>query len=223
MYAQEVASTTPGSVPAIILLHGAGGNLDFWTSRFAPYLHQTGIALFAPHYFDRTGTARADLATISDGVHVPMWLETIRAAVRFAASRPQVDPERIVLGGISLGAFLSLAFAAQLSATPGTQDTPLLRAIIEISGGLVEPYRSLANKHFAPTLILHGAQDEVVPLTYATDLAQKLTELNIAHRTEILDGEGHWFSSAALPRMLLAVSSFLEEHLRPKGQRQRAM
>ncbi len=223
MFAQEIAPAPDRSHAAIVLLHGAGGNLDFWTSRFGPFLNQAGIALYAPHYFDRTGTARADFATIRDGAHTPQWLATIDEALRFASARPGVDPQRVVLAGISLGAFLALAFAAQLSAKLQAGDRHRVRALIEISGGLVEPYAAQATSSFAPTLILHGAEDNIVPATHAQTLSQRLTALNVAHRTEILPKEGHWFSQAALPRMLMAVSSFLGDHLRQELTPQRAM
>lgn len=214
MYAQEIEGLAGSTHAAIVLLHGAGGNLDFWTSRFGPFLREAGIALYAPHYFDRTATVRADFATINDGVHAAKWIETIDAAVHFVAARPNVDPQRIVLAGISLGAFLSLAFGAILSAKSNPKERQRIRALVEISGGLIEPYVTTATDHFPPTLLLHGAQDNVVPASFARDLDQRLTALDVAHRTEILPNEGHWFSSAALPRMLLAVSSFLEEHIK---------
>ncbi len=223
MYAQEIAPDLTNPHAAIVLLHGAGGNLDFWTSRFGPFLSEAGIALYAPHYFDRTDTVRADLATISDGVHTPQWLATVDEALRFAASRPGVDPSRIVLAGISLGAFLALGFAARLSASKAPAERKRLRAVVDISGGLVEPYASEATSDFAATLILHGAQDTVVPAKHAEFLTRRLTDLNVAHRTEILPNEGHWFTQAALPRMLLAVSSFLQDHLQPHAPMQRAM
>lgn len=215
MYAQEPSAAAGNKHAAIVLLHGSGGNLDFWTSRFAPFLQEAGVALYAPHYFDRTGTGRADFATITDGVHAPQWLQTVDEAVRFAASRPGVDPDRVVLTGISLGAFLALGFAARLSAARDQNERQRLRAVVEISGGLVPPYTAQATASFAPTLILHGAQDTVVPVSHAHALDQRLTELNVAHRTEILPTEGHWFTQAALPRMLMAVSGFLQEHLAP--------
>ena len=222
MHAMELAPTAQQTHAALVLLHGAGGNLDLWSSRFAPFLNSAGVALYAPHYFDRTGTSYADIATITDGVHAPQWLATVDAAVRFVATRPGVDPARMILAGISLGAFLSLAFASQLSASNDALERARIRAVVEISGGLTEPYASQATSQFAPTLILHGIQDNVVPVSHATKLEQRLTDLNVAHRTELLEHEGHWFTPAALPRMLLAISSFLQEHTAPRPQ-QRAM
>ena len=186
--------------------------MESWTARLAPLLEEAGIGLYAPHYFDRTGTSRADPAMLTDGVHVPQWIETVDAALRFVAERPGVDPKGIVLAGISLGAFLGLALAAQLSAGPA-RDRERIKAILDISGGLVPPYDALATSDMPPTLILHGDTDNVVPVTFAHDLDHRLTQLNVPHRTEILAGEGHWFSPSALPRLLLAVSSFLDGQL----------
>ena len=216
MHAEEQNGLQSGTGrrPAILLLHGSGGHADFWTARLASLLAPAGIGLYAPHYFDRTGTGRADLALLTDGVHVPKWLATVNDALHFVSSRPGVDPQRIVIVGISLGGFLALALASQLSASSEPAERSRVAAIVDISGGLVPPYDALATASMPPTLILHGAADNIVPVSFAHQLDRKLSGLGIPHRTEILPNEAHWFSPAALPRLLNAVSGFLVEHLR---------
>ena len=218
MHAQELGprQNSP-SRPALLLLHGSGGHVDSWAARLGPFLHEAGIGLYAPHYFDRTGTARADLALLTDGIHVPQWIETVDAALRFVASRPAVDPEQIVVAGISLGAFLALALAAQLSVHKDPREHRRMRALLDVSGGLVPPYDAVATERMPPTLILHGAADNIVSVSYAHELDRKLTDLKVPHRTEILAAEGHWFSASALPRILLAVSAFLQQNLKPES------
>jgi carboxymethylenebutenolidase len=192
-------------LPAILFLHGSGGGIDYWLDRVVPLLAQSGIAVFGLHYFDRTGTTRADLLTLTDGVHVPLWLETIRETIDHIAEQPAVDPTRIALVGVSLGAFLSLAVATDPA-------TPPLRAIVEISGGLVPPYYNNATRDFPPTLILHGDADTVVEVTHARLLDEKLTSLGVPHDMRLLPGEGHWFSAAAEQRMLPLLADFLTAH-----------
>ena len=197
---------SPRPQPAILLLHGAGGNTNFWLDQLTPAIAHFGVAVYAVHYFESTGTLRADFQTLSDGIHVPLWLATIRDAIAHIAKRPNVDPRRIALVGISLGAFLSLAVAT-------LPDTPPIKAIADISGGLVAPYDANATANFPPTLILHGDADSVVPISHAHELDVLLTRLNVAHEIQIFRGEGHWFSSAAQMRILAALAAFFGRHL----------
>lgn len=196
--------------PAILLLHGSGGNVDFWGNQLAAILQEAGVHLYAPHYFDRTATGRADMNLLRDGVHVPQWLETIDDALHFVAARPDVDPARIIVAGISLGAFLGLALAAKLSASTDPAESSRIRAIVDVSGGLVAPFDVMATSRFPPTLVLHGVADTVVPVAFGEALTGKLLQLGVPHRTELVPGEGHWFSASAWPRLLMAISDFLQ-------------
>ena len=196
----------PGRYPAILLLHGAGGNAGFWLDRVAPLVNSFGMCVYAAHYFDRTATERAGPEHLRDGVHVPQWLDTIGDALKKIAARARVDPARVALIGISLGAFLSLAVAT-------TSAGQSVRAIVEISGGLVPPYDAAARRSFPPTLIVHGEADTVVPVAHAVRLARQLDALGVKHESKLLPGEGHWFSAIAQASILLSISAFLRDHL----------
>ncbi len=201
---QQIEPSGPGPFPAILLLHGAGGNTGFWLQKFAPQLSKLGIACYAVHYFDRTGTTFADAGTILDGHHFPLWLQTVRDSLAYIASRPKIAADRIALLGISLGGFLSLATAAT---------SRNIRAVVEISGGLPPHFAAQATAAFPPTLILHGETDTVVPPTQATELDTLLTRLAVPHQTILFPGEGHWFSAAAQLRILASVAQFLGRYL----------
>ena len=195
----------PGRHPAILLLHGSGGNVSFWFERVAPQLGRLNLGLYAAHYFDRTGTARADRETILDGYHFPTWMATIGDSLTYIRSRPSVDPRRVALLGISLGAFLALALATD----PGAQ----VRAVVEISGGMPEPAIPRISEAFPPTLILHGDADTVVPVTMAHQLDGLLTQRGVPHQTVILPGQGHWFDAGAQLKILMATAGFLARRL----------
>ena len=204
----EVASSTKPA-PAVLLLHGSGGNTRFWVDRVAPIVNHAGVAVFALHYFDATGTVRAGAPEFTDGVHIPAWFTTIRDGLAHIRSLPEVDPACIALLGISLGAFLALGLGTE--APPA--GAPRLRAIVDISGGLLPPWDGAATPAFPPTLILHGDADTTVPVDQAKALDALLTRLRVEHTTVLLPGEGHWFSLGAQSRMGAEIASFLGRHL----------
>ena len=194
-----------GKKPAILLLHGAGGNVGFWLERIASAMNRLGIAVFAVHYFDRTGTSFAGPALLQDGVHVPAWLGTVRDAVAVIKARPGVDAERVGLVGISLGGFLAMAL--------GAEDPVSVRCLAEISGGLASQFAAAATGAFPTTLLVHGDSDTVVPVSLATEAAAALSRLGVAHELQILPGEGHWFSGAGQVKVLRLVVDFLTRWL----------
>lgn len=199
------APSTPGAHPAIVLLHGSGGNVAFWTDRIAPQLASLKIGLYSVHYFDRTGTTRATTSTILDGVHYPQWLDTIADSLAHVRSRPMVDAGRVALLGVSLGAFLALSL--------GVDPANRVRAIVELSGGMPELYAPQVTAAFPPTLIVHGTQDSVVPVAQAHSLTALLAKAGVRHRAEILLGQGHWFDFGGQARILMAAAEFLGQHL----------
>jgi carboxymethylenebutenolidase len=200
-----IEPAAPGPHPAVVMLHGAGGNVYFWLEHIAPTIAKLGFAVYAIHYFDRTGTSYASGEVLADGVSIPRWIETLENALAWVADQPVVDPERIALLGVSLGAFLALSL--------GTDKALPIRAIVELSGGLVAPWEGQATAAFPPTLILHGESDPVVPVAHAHTLDQLLTKLNVEHEAHLLAHEGHWFSAAAQVEILRRIATFLDRHL----------
>ncbi len=197
-----------GPFRAVLMLHGAGGNVYFWLDHIAPEIAKLGIAVYAVHYFDATGTKFASAAVLADGVSIPLWLQTVRDTLAWIRSRPCVDAKRIGLLGISLGGFIALAL--------GTEDAPggvKLRAIVDLAGGLAPPWDAMATSAFPPTLIVHGENDPVVPVQNALTLDALLTRLHVEHQLHTFPHEGHWFSLAAQVDLLHGIAGFLDERL----------
>ena len=193
-----------GRYPALVLLHGAGGAVGYWAQRFAPAVTRFGVGLYAPNYFDKTGTDRATREMILDGEHFPAWLASVEDAVEHVARRPSVDPDRIALLGISLGGYLAMA-AATVSRR--------LRAVIELSGGMPPGWEERVTPAMPPVLVLHGEQDAVVPVAEARKLERLLKTAGVSHQAEIFPAETHWFGAAAQVRMLMTCAGFLARHL----------
>src|SRR6266853_5858802 len=81
--------TLDGAVPAVIALHGAGGNVS-GMERYASMLAAEGFAVYLLHYFDRTGTESADLQSMKR--NFPLWMKTLWDTISFVETQPQVDP-----------------------------------------------------------------------------------------------------------------------------------
>ncbi len=193
-----------GRKPAVILLHGAGGSISYWAQRFAPAAAGFGVGVYAPHYFDKTGTERPTRAMILDGEHFPAWLAAVNDAIEHVASRPSIDPDRIALLGVSLGGFLAVA-----AATANRR----LRAVLELSGGVPPGWESRITPSMPPVLVLHGEGDTVVPVAEARKLERLLQSAGVVHQTQIFPGENHWFQAAAQARLLMTCAGFLGRHL----------
>ena len=67
-----------------------------------------------------------------------------------------------------------------------------------------------------PVLLLHGEEDDVVPVEHARLLAQALEARNKPFELGILPGEGHIWSTSGLRTVWRRTVAFLEQHLAAK-------
>jgi len=193
--------TPNGSVPAVIALHGAGGNVS-GMERYASMLAAQGFAVYVLHYFDRTGTDSADKPTILS--NFPLWMKTLWDAISFVETQPQVDGKRIALLGFSLGAYLSLANSAI---------DQRVQAVVEFFGGMPKEMH-LFMRRLCPVLILHGEADATVPVEEAYQLQKLLEKKGIPYEIKIYPGAGHGFEDAEIWRDAgLRSLEFLQKHL----------
>ena len=188
------------SLPAVIALHGAGGDAT-GSERFAAQLAEQGFAVYVLHYFDRTGTESADKPTILR--NFPVWMKTLWDAISFVEKQLAVDRERIALLGFSLGAYLSLAN----STIDGR-----VKAVVEFFGGLPREMK-LFMRRLCPTLILHGEADPTVPVAEAHNLQQLFEQKGIPYEIKIYPGEGHGFENEIWRDAGLRALHFLQKYL----------
>jgi carboxymethylenebutenolidase len=193
--------TLDGPVPAVIALHGAGGNVS-GMERYASVLAAEGFAVYLLHYFDRTGTEPADLQSMKR--NFPLWMKSLWDAISFIETQPQVDRERIGLLGFSLGAYLSLANSAI---------DPRVKAVVEFFGGMPKEMR-LFMRRLCPVLILHGEADPTVPVEEAYQLQKLLEKKGMAYEIKIYPGAGHGFESEIWRDAGLRSLQFLRKYLK---------
>lgn len=183
-------------VPGVVFFHGFTGDRmeSHWMFVKCPRaLEAAGIASLR---FDFYGSGESD--GDFDEVTLPGEIADARVAVEFLRSQKGIDPPRVGLLGISLGAFIAAALAGRVRARAlvlwsAVARSAHLRTLAETStkpiagrDGAVEyeaheisprflkgtfeidPPRRLA-RFGGPTLILHPGADESVPLSHAEE------------------------------------------------------
>jgi carboxymethylenebutenolidase len=190
------------SLPAIIALYGAGGNVS-GMERYAGVLAARGFAVYLLHYFDRTGTQYADKQIIFR--NFPLWMKTLWDAISFVEKQPQVDVGRIALLGFSLGAYLSLSTSAI---------DPRVKIVVEFFGGMPREMK-LFMRRLCPVLILHGEDDPTVPVEEAYNLQKLLEKKQIPYEIKIYPGVGHGFDAETWKDAGQRSLEFLQKHLNP--------
>ncbi len=197
---EQFLPVTPGKHRAVIALHGSGGIREGWSTQPATLMAGQGYCVFLLHFFERTGTVRADYETTHR--HFPDWMRTIGDAITFAAQNPSVDANRIGLLGFSLGAFLALAVASV---------DPRVKAVVEFFGGLPEELQGAPR--MPPVLILHGEDDRVVSVSEAVKLQQLLERTGSAYEMKLYPGAGHVLNGLQFMDAGRRAVQFLNKHL----------
>jgi carboxymethylenebutenolidase len=112
--------------------------------------------------------------------------------------------------GYSLGAYLALSVAASPA-----KDQVAVRCIVEYFGGLPAVLTALLRK-MPPVLILHGEDDEVVPVKEAKDLAALLDKKKLPYEMKLYAKQKHGFTGQAAEDAAGRVFKFLGKHLAGK-------
>ena len=188
--------------PAAIVLHGSGGIhviAGQSTQRYAEALATRGIATYVVHYFDGTGTFTADDAL--EAREYWRWVRVVHDAVGWARARPEVRPSRVGLFGISLGAYVAVGAAAT---------DPRIARVVLLSGGL-EPGTADSVRRFPAALLLHGTDDDVVPMAAEDTLARVLTRHRALVTRHRYPGEGHSFADSAAVDVVERSARFLRD------------
>ena len=223
-----------GKHPALLLLHGVDGlgtpEAKMYRDLALTYAGR-GYVIVLVHYFDRTGATKEDhdeyrelfvnyftqkaapKAVDRTKELVAAWAETVRDGVAHTRTLSRVDGDRIGLVGFSLGGTLAL--------TAAVEHELKLAALVECFGALPFEIRNRP-KTLAPTLIIHGDADRVVPVEQAYRLAGMLLARKLVPEMEVYAGVHHMFfkdGKELQVRSLLEAKAradaFLDTHLKP--------
>jgi fermentation-respiration switch protein FrsA (DUF1100 family) len=189
--------------------HGNGGNISHRLEEMALLHQQLGVNLFV---FDYRGYGRSQGKPSERGTY-----RDARAALEYLCWRPDLDPQRTVYFGGSLGAAIAVELA--------TVKTPLglilvcpftcISDMARLAFPLLPVHRLVWNKYHSlsriprvhcPLLVIHGDQDDIVPMAQG----QKLFEAaNQPKQLHIVHGAGHSDCYASSSECLGSLASFL--------------
>ncbi len=127
-----VPAGTTERVPCVVMGHGFTGTRDLGLASYATRFAAAGVAALAFDYrhFGTSGGEPRQLLSVPD------QLEDWRAAIAFARSCPELDPERIAIWGTSLSGGHVIAIAA---------DDPAVAAVVA-----QVPWLGVARGHTSP-------------------------------------------------------------------------
>jgi carboxymethylenebutenolidase len=211
-FAPRTRGGAAGRHPAVLVLHssdGVRGPSGAIVRRWADALARHGYVAYVVHYFDRTGDTRTDDAR-EDAVF-PQWTAALEDAVTFARHDAAVDSTRISAFGLSLGGYMALALGAA---------DPRVDRLVVLSGGFFDALAPTVRR-LPPTLLLHGSDDDVVPLSAAQRVDSTLARLHVPHALVVYPGRGHGLDAETRPDGIRRTLSFLGAH-RPRVGARRA-
>ncbi|MCB4824811.1 dienelactone hydrolase family protein [Roseicella aerolata] len=157
----SVAGAPPRSVPAVVLLHGAGGVLAAREHTYGRQFAAMGAAALVIDVFgarrDRATGFTERLLEITES----MAIADAYAGLRFLARRPEIDPRRVALIGFSYGAMATMfalsADVAERMAPGGERFAAHAAFYGPCIARFAEPRTT-----GAPLLILYGTGDALI-------------------------------------------------------------
>ena len=176
--------------------HGNGGNISHRVDEVALFHHRLGVNQFI---FDYQGYGKSQGSPTEQGTY-----RDARAALEYLRARPDVDSDRIVFFGRSLGSAIAVELAssqpplAMVLVSPFASVSDMARLTMPSFlplGWLVHwlarnRYDSLTSigRVQRPLVILHGEQDETVPVSQGRKLFEAA---NSPKQFRLLAGAGH--------------------------------
>jgi dienelactone hydrolase len=160
------------TTPAVVMLHGSAG-LIYDRAKYGPQLAAMGIAVLLVETYD----SRRDLATgfIQRVLNITetMFVADAYGALAYLATRPEIDPHKVVLAGFSYGGMATeYALYAQLADALAPNGLRFAGHVAYYAPCIARFVDSRTTG--APLLMLYGADDELMQPERCERLANEL-------------------------------------------------
>ncbi len=222
-----------------LLFMVSGGWVSAWappeqTSLFVRPLLDAGYTVFAVRHGSSPRYVIPEIAT-----DVKQALQHIHDH----AADFHVDPQRLGVFGFSAGGHLSLLLGTQTNqAAAENSKSPKIAAVVAIfpptdlkpyvepSNPLRERFPALkfeqsradefsplahVTSDDAPTLLVHGDKDELVPIWHSEKIVAAFETAKVPHELITIEGADHGFDAAGNKRMYEGMTRWFDQHLAP--------
>lgn len=211
-----------GPVPAVVLLHGAGGVSRARELTYARQLVAKGWAALVVDAFAARVERGTGFTERLLNVTEAMLLADAYAALRYLAERPEVDGERVALVGFSYGGMVSTyALHAQVQALYAPPDQRF-RAHVAFYAPCIARFADVRTTG-APYLMLYGTDDAIVDPGRCDAVLDDLARGGSAVRLQVYEGAAHRWDSGPrdwhAPRGLAACRFHVRADGRVRDQR----
>ena len=179
-----------GTFPAVIVSHGAGGNVSAYSRSVARMMVAWGLVVIGTNYTHAGNAPVGSPGTAADPGASAANIARARQLVELLRGLGYVDMNRLALHGHSMGAFVTTGV---LAAHPD-----LFRAASHTAGGTrpdtvsgAAPSESQAATIRTPYQLHHGDNDAVVALSSDQRLANVLLGRGVVHELHVYAGADH--------------------------------
>jgi len=193
-------------VPAVILLHGAGGVLTNREPVYGAQYARMGIAALVIHVYEARNDKGWGFLERVLNITESMFLADAYAGLEYLAKRPEIDGKRVALIGFSYGGMASMYAAYRQVAETYAPNGPRFAAHVSYYGPCIVRFDD-SRATGAPLLMLMGAGDAITDQKRCAQVARDLRHGGTRVRSIVYKGafhqwDGNWRGPFTIGRSL---------------------
>jgi len=187
----KIPKEVGAKVPAVIILHGAGGVNDHYFE-VAEMLNKMGIAAFVVDSFETRGK-QSGVNILKKLFHsYSTRISDAYAALELLSTHPKIDKRRIAVMGYSHGAAVALFVVSEKIRWSFIADDLRFAASIAYYPGCITQFKNIDFTE-APILLLLAEKDNICPVDWCVDYAQRIKDSGADAKAIVYKGAHHQF------------------------------
>ncbi|MBF0527851.1 MAG: dienelactone hydrolase family protein [Deltaproteobacteria bacterium] len=211
MKADWIMPDGKGPYPALLILHTSGG-VQTADIDFARKLAGRGFACLIPYYFAAYGIKHGSRQEATTTYAEAIFNDLVNE-LEYLKQDSRIDKNRLGAVGFSMGGYWTAVLAAKGKVQAGVS----YYGAYSGAGArekMTYQFREIIDGHSSPLLIMHGENDQTVPVKTAQNLDTILTEQKIPHELKIYPSVDHGYDRSESKADPMAASDSWERTLK---------